>query len=85
MKLGSLGLELEALHARFSGENLDPWLENLSEKHHCNPTRLALAGILQQSNDVVPIPGTIKIKHFDDNIDSLVLDLMEEEIPVLCV
>ncbi|KAM1334841.1 hypothetical protein EV2_010884 [Malus domestica] len=37
----------------------------------CSPAQLPLAWVLHQGNDVVPIPGTTKIKNLDSNIDSL--------------
>ncbi|TQE02161.1 hypothetical protein C1H46_012162 [Malus baccata] len=54
---------------RFIGENLDKnkntynRVEILSKKHACSPAQLALAWVLHQGNDVVPIPGTTKIKN----------------------
>ncbi|KAK0599748.1 hypothetical protein LWI29_008204 [Acer saccharum] len=48
---------------RFTGENFDKnkilyWkIETLAEKHGCTPAQLALAWILHQGDDVVPIPG----------------------------
>jgi len=32
-------------------------IENLAKKHHCTAPQLALAWVLHQGNDVVPIPG----------------------------
>lgn len=57
-----------ASHPRFHGEKLDKnkiiyyRIEALSKKHQCSPAQLALAWLLQQRDDVVPIPGTTKIK-----------------------
>lgn len=48
---------------RFQGENFKKnkplyfRLEKLAEKHGCTPAQLALAWILHQGDDVVPIPG----------------------------
>ncbi|WOK99425.1 putative aldo-keto reductase 1 [Canna indica] len=73
-------------HPRFSGENLEKnkilylRLEKLSVKHHCEPVQLALAWLLHQGDDVVPIPGTTKIKNLDDNILSLKLKLTNEDL-----
>lgn len=50
-------------HPRFRAENLNKnktiysRLENIAKKHQCSPSQLALAWILQQGDDVVPIPG----------------------------
>ncbi|KAF5187699.1 Perakine reductase [Thalictrum thalictroides] len=45
-------------------------LANLAVKYGCNPAQLALAWVLHQGDDVVPIPGTTKTKNLDDNIGS---------------
>lgn len=50
-------------HPRFLGENLNKnkiiydRIETLARKHHCSPAQLALAWVLEQGDDVVPIPG----------------------------
>lgn len=77
---------LLASHPRFSGENLEKnktvyvKLENLAMKYHCTPAQLALAWVLHQGDDVVPIPGTTKIKNLDDNIKSLKVKLTKEDL-----
>ncbi|CAL0316614.1 unnamed protein product [Lupinus luteus] len=51
-----------SIHPRFQGENLEKnkniyeRIEILGKKYQCTPSRLALAWVLQQGNDVVPIP-----------------------------
>ncbi|GLT32704.1 hypothetical protein SLA2020_073500 [Shorea laevis] len=73
-----------ATHPRFHGENLNKnktiynRIEALAKKHQCSPAQLALAWILQQGDDVVPIPGTTKIKNLDENIGSLRVKLTKE-------
>jgi len=53
----------QTIHPRFQAENLDKnkklyeKIESLATKHHCTPSQLALAWMLHQGNDVVPIPG----------------------------
>ncbi|KAK9292430.1 hypothetical protein L1049_020400 [Liquidambar formosana] len=75
-----------ASHPRFRGENLDKnkifysRIEKLAEKHGCTPAQLALAWVLHQGDDVVPIPGTTKIKNLDENIGSIGVKLTEEDI-----
>ncbi|PON73855.1 Aldo/keto reductase/potassium channel subunit beta [Parasponia andersonii] len=71
---------------RFRSENLNKnkqfydRIETLSRKHQCSPAQLALAWVLQQGNDVVPIPGTTKIQNLDDNIGSVRVKLTEEAL-----
>lgn len=75
-----------AKHPRFQAENLDKnkriynRLVNLAEKRQCSPAQLALAWILEQGDNVVPIPGTTKIKNLDENIGSLKVKLTKEEL-----
>ncbi|KAJ0960489.1 hypothetical protein J5N97_001648 [Dioscorea zingiberensis] len=73
-------------HPRFVGDNLEKnkilytRLVDLAVKHHCTPAQLALAWVLHQGHDVVPIPGTTKIKNLDDNIGSLKVKLAKEDL-----
>ncbi|XVF42170.1 hypothetical protein PTKIN_Ptkin01aG0338100 [Pterospermum kingtungense] len=75
-----------ASHPRFQGENLDKnkniytRIEGLAKKHKCTPAQLALAWVLQQGDDVVPIPGTTKIKNLDQNIGSLRVKLTADDL-----
>ncbi|PON73859.1 Aldo/keto reductase/potassium channel subunit beta [Parasponia andersonii] len=75
-----------ASHPRFRGENLNKnkhlyeRLESLAKKHQCSPAQLALAWVLRQGDDFVPIPGTTKIKNLDDNIGSVGVKLTEEDL-----
>ncbi|KAI6692592.1 hypothetical protein NL676_020302 [Syzygium grande] len=52
----------------------------LANKHDCTPIQLALAWVLHQGDDVVPIPGTTKIKNLDINIGSLRVKLTEDDV-----
>ncbi|KAI3980985.1 hypothetical protein MKX01_025550 [Papaver californicum] len=76
-------------HPRFEGENLNKnkilftRVEKLAEKHECTPAQLALAWVLNQGDNVVPIPGTTKIKNLDANIGSLRLKLTEDDVKEL--
>ncbi|XP_038877221.1 probable aldo-keto reductase 1 [Benincasa hispida] len=75
-----------ATHPRFIEENLEKnkqfytRIEKLAEKHHCSPAQLALAWVLEQGDDVVPIPGTTKIKNLDQNIGSLTVRLNKDDL-----
>ncbi|KAK1271662.1 Perakine reductase [Acorus gramineus] len=75
-----------ASHPRFTGDNLEKnkilykRLEVLAGKHDCTLAQLALAWVLHQGDDVVPIPGTTKIKNLDDNVGSLKVKLTEEDL-----
>ncbi|CAI9102631.1 OLC1v1000928C1 [Oldenlandia corymbosa var. corymbosa] len=76
-------------HPRFTGENFEKnkafyfSLSKLAEKHKCSTAQLALAWVLHQGDDVVPIPGTTKIKNLHDNIGSVKVKLTNEDLEEL--
>ena len=73
-------------HPRFQGENFQKNLdlvrevEKLAEDKGCTTAQLALAWVLAQGEDVVPIPGTKQIKYLDENIGALDVKLSEEDL-----
>lgn len=76
-------------HPRFLGENFIKNLElvdrvkEIAEKKGVTPSQLALAWVLAQGNDVVPIPGTKKIKYLDENIAALEVELSAEDLALI--
>ncbi|KAK7280067.1 hypothetical protein RJT34_25129 [Clitoria ternatea] len=77
---------LLAMHPRFTGENLEknkPFykrIDDLAFKHECTPSQVALAWLLHQGNDIIPIPGTTKLKNLENNIGSLTVKLTDEDL-----
>lgn len=71
---------------RFQGENFQKNLdlvakiEEMSEEKGCRPAQLALAWLLAQGEDIVPIPGTKRIKYLDENIGALEVELSEQDL-----
>ncbi|KAK9919563.1 hypothetical protein M0R45_028152 [Rubus argutus] len=71
---------------RCQGDNLEKnkilygKVENLAGKHGCTPAQLALAWMVNQSDNVVPITGTTKTKNLDANIGSLIVKLTKEDV-----
>ncbi|KAL7204855.1 hypothetical protein ACSBR2_017880 [Camellia fascicularis] len=65
------------LNPRFTGQNLEQnkifytRIEALAKKHGCTPIQIALTWVLHQGDDVVPIPGTTKMKNLDENIGAV--------------
>jgi aryl-alcohol dehydrogenase-like predicted oxidoreductase len=66
---------------RFQGENFQ---KNLDLVHHiervarakgCTPSQLALAWLLAQGNDIVPIPGTKRRRYLEENVGALDVQL----------
>lgn len=76
-------------HPRFLGENFAKNLElvdrvkDIAEKKGVTPSQLALAWVLAQGNDVVPIPGTKKIKYLDENIAALDVELSKADLELI--
>lgn len=71
---------------RFQGENFEKNLrlvdkiEVLARDKGVKPSQLALAWVLSGGDDVVPIPGTTRRDHLDENIAALEVALTKEEL-----
>lgn len=69
----------------FNAENLESNAEvvskfkNLADKKSCSMSQLALAWILKQGDDFIPIPGTKKLKYLEENVRSVEIHLTNEE------
>jgi aryl-alcohol dehydrogenase-like predicted oxidoreductase len=46
----------------------------------CTPSQLALAWVLAQGEDVVPVPGTKRLKFLDENLGALNVRLTPKEL-----
>ncbi|KAL2022151.1 hypothetical protein VTK56DRAFT_5980 [Thermocarpiscus australiensis] len=70
---------------RFSPENFPKNLElvekfkAMAAKKGCTPGQLALAWLMAQGDDIIPIPGTKKIKYLEENVASTKVVLLPEE------
>jgi aryl-alcohol dehydrogenase-like predicted oxidoreductase len=73
-------------HPRFQGENLEKnvgllrKVEEIAQKKNCTPAQLAIAWVLAQGKDVVPIPGTKKQKYLYENVKALDIALNSEDL-----
>jgi aryl-alcohol dehydrogenase-like predicted oxidoreductase len=62
---------------RFQGANFDRNLdlvrhvEQLAKSKGCTPSQIALAWLLHRGNDIVPIPGTKRVKYLEENVGAL--------------
>jgi len=71
---------------RFQGENFDKNLdlvlriEQIAREKKCTPSQLALAWVLSQGENIVPIPGTKHRKYLEENIGALEVRLTAEEL-----
>jgi aryl-alcohol dehydrogenase-like predicted oxidoreductase len=76
-------------HPRWSGENLERNLalvarvRELAEQAACTPVQLALAWLLHQGEDVVPIPGTKRVKYLEEDVDAAGIALADDVLRAL--
>lgn len=74
---------------RFQGENFQKNLElvkqiqEMAQRKSCLPGQLALAWVLAQGGDIVPIPGTKRRTYLDQNLGALEVLLTKPEIAKL--
>lgn len=71
---------------RFQGENFQKNLDlvrrvkEIAQEKDCTPSQLALAWVLAQGNDIVPIPGTKHRKYLEENVAALNVELTSEDL-----
>jgi len=71
---------------RFQGENfqrnvaLVKRVEEIAHEKKCTPGQLALAWVLAQGNDIVPIPGTKRRKYLQENAGALDIALTDNDL-----
>lgn len=71
---------------RFQGENFQKNLdlvarvEALAREKHCTPGQLALAWLLAQGADIIPIPGTKHRKYLEENVGALQVRLTADDL-----
>ena len=71
---------------RFQGENFQKNLdlvkrvEEIAREKKCQPSQLALAWVLAQGDDVVPIPGTKRRKYLEENAAAVDLKLTADDL-----
>ena len=71
---------------RFQGENFQKNLdlvsrvEQVAKERQCTPGQLALAWLLAQGEDIIPIPGTKRRKYLEENAAALQLKLSTDDL-----
>lgn len=71
---------------RFQGENFQRNLkllehvERLARSKGCTPSQLALAWLLAQGRDIVPIPGTKHVRYLEENVGAVDMELTPEDL-----
>jgi aryl-alcohol dehydrogenase-like predicted oxidoreductase len=78
--------DFRRMSPRFQGENFQKNLqlvariEHLAAEKRCTPAQLALAWVLAQGEDIVPIPGTKRRTYLDQNLGALDISLTPAEL-----
>jgi aryl-alcohol dehydrogenase-like predicted oxidoreductase len=73
-------------HPRFQGENFQKNLdlvsrvEEIAKEHDCTAAQLALAWVLAQGDDIVPIPGTRRPERLEENVRAANIVLSENDL-----
>lgn len=71
---------------RFQGENFPKNLdlvqrvEEIASRKNCSPAQLALAWLLAQGEDIVPIPGTKQRRYLEENAQALDIELTAADL-----
>ncbi len=74
------------LSPRFQGDNFQKNLdlvarvEQLAKERNCTPGQLALAWLLAQGEDIIPIPGTKRRKYLEENVAALDVKLSSDDL-----
>lgn len=78
--------DVRSRHPRFQEANfsrnlaLVEHVELLARAKRCTPAQLALAWVLSQGKDIVPIPGTKRRRYLEENVGALDVRLTPEEL-----
>lgn len=54
-------------------------LAGIAKRHRATPAQVALAWLLKRSPVMLPIPGTSKVKHLEENLAAVAIELSDEE------
>jgi pyridoxine 4-dehydrogenase len=58
-------------------------LADLAKKHNATPSQIALAWLLKRAKAMLPIPGTSKVKHLEENMGGAAIELTQAEFQTL--
>jgi len=71
---------------RFQGENFQRNLDlvakvaEIAEEKGVTPSQLALAWVLAQGEDIVPIPGTKRVRYLEENAEATNVELSDDDL-----
>ena len=69
-----------AMEALENNLKLADAVKELAAKKGCTPAQFALAWVLAQGNDVIPIPGTKRVRYLEENMGSLAVQLTDSDL-----
>ncbi len=78
--------DVRRTHPRFQGENFQKNLDlvarvrEIAQEKGCTPGQLALAWLLTQGEDIVPIPGTKRRAYLEENVGALQVTLTPDDL-----
>ncbi|HEY5479393.1 MAG TPA: aldo/keto reductase [Gaiellaceae bacterium] len=78
--------DFRAHNPRFQEGNIESNLElvdriaEIARGKNATPAQLALAWVLAQGDDVVPIPGTTSVSHLEQNVAAMEIELTDEDL-----
>jgi aryl-alcohol dehydrogenase-like predicted oxidoreductase len=78
--------DFRAFNPRFAEGNIERNLElvdgvaRIAREKNVTTAQLALAWVLAQGDEVVPIPGTTRVPHLEQNLVALEIELTEDEL-----
>ena len=81
--------DFRRISPRFQGENLEANLKlaasvkALAVGKGCTPGQLALSWLLHQGRDIVPIPGTRRIRYLEENVAAAAVRLSEADLAAI--
>ncbi|MDB5441623.1 MAG: aldo/keto reductase protein, partial [Caulobacteraceae bacterium] len=58
-------------------------LDEIARRHNAAPSQIALDWVLKRSPVMLPIPGTGKVKHLEDNVAAAGVTLSDEDFAAL--
>ncbi|WP_114394638.1 aldo/keto reductase [Oleisolibacter albus] len=95
--LGNRRAEAVLAHCQQAGIGFIPWyplaagdlakagstLDSIAKAHGAGPSQIALAWLLQRSPVMLPIPGTSKVRHLEENVAAAGIRLSDDEFAAL--
>ena len=81
--------DFRRMSPRFQGDNfkrnldLIDQVQKLAERKSCSPAQLALAWLLHQGDDIVPIPGTKHPNYLEENVRALDVKLTPDDLALI--